>query len=108
MSEHLLVTIGKDKFTSAIREPVYFLDHKEANDFINKLDELPHAYVLGCLMDMQIKSEKAWKIPYIIKKVIGSFDIVYLYALSEDEYKIIFTGSYCYFSCYCKQVTLNR
>ena len=41
---------------------------ENANKLLNDLDRYPHAYVLAGLMDRQIKAERAWIIPYEIKK----------------------------------------
>jgi endonuclease III len=90
MAEHLLVTIGKERFADPVRQTVHLVDDKEQNDFLNDIEHVPHAYVLACAMDRQLKSERAWAIPYRIKEIIGSFDFPDLMAVSLDEYKKIF------------------
>ncbi|NCB42698.1 MAG: iron-sulfur cluster loop [Clostridia bacterium] len=90
MPEHLLVTIGKQQFTNPERSSVHLVDDKTQNDFLNDLENVPQAYVLACLMDRQIKAERAWSIPSQIKNIIGSFDIEYLAAVTLNEYKNIF------------------
>jgi len=42
---------------------------------LNDLDEYPHAFVLACAMDRQIKAEKAWLIPYRISEKVGGFSM---------------------------------
>ena len=69
---------------------VYFLDDKYANTFLNKLGEYPHAFVLGCLMDVQIDFEEAWIIPYKIYKDLGHFDIYKLKDKGLNYYKDFF------------------
>lgn len=54
---------------------VHFADDEKQNNFLNDLENFPHAFVLACLMDRQIKAERAWSIPYHIYKEIGDFDI---------------------------------
>lgn len=55
-----------DEIFSNMKE-LHFLDDKDANIFLNKLEEYPHAFVLGCLMDVQISSKKhgLYRIKYI-------------------------------------------
>lgn len=93
MAEHLLVTIGKERFADPVRQTVRFVDDKVQNDFLNDLENVPHAYVLACVMDRQLKSERAWAIPYIIKEIIGSFEVNALAAVTLDEYKKIFADN---------------
>lgn len=93
MSEHLLVTIGKERFNSPERHSVHLVDDKDQNDFLNDIENTPQAYVLACLMDRQIKAERAWSIPYKIKSIIGSFGIDELERVSLDEYKDIFNSN---------------
>ena len=93
MAEHLLVTIGKERFNNPERQSVHFVEDKIQNDFLNDIENTPQAYVLGCLMDRQMKSERAWSIPYRIKSIIGRFDIDNLASLTLDEYKNIFDSN---------------
>lgn len=69
---------------------VHFTDDKEQNDFLNDLEKYPHAFVLACLMDRQIKAERAWAIPYKIYKEIGDFDIYKLKEKKEKYYRKLF------------------
>jgi endonuclease-3 len=92
MSDHLLVTIGKERFNDPERHSVHLVDDEIQNDFLNDIINTPQAYVLACLMDRQIKAERAWSIPYRIKTIIGSFGIDDLAKVSLDEYKNIFNS----------------
>ena len=47
----------------------------QENNFLNDLKSYPHAFILACLMDKQMKAEIAWQIPYKIYKILGTFDI---------------------------------
>ena len=92
--ESELVRIAKDKFNknTAI---VNFLDDEEQNVFLNDLKKYPHAFVLACLMDKQMKAERAWEIPYKVYKELGRFDIDYLASVPLSKYKELFNkGSY--------------
>jgi hypothetical protein len=53
-----------------------------ADALLNDLAGHPHAFVLACLMDRQIKAEKAWLIPYEISLLIGGFSMETLRKLS--------------------------
>lgn len=88
--DHLLVKIGKSKFSSPAEKSVYFVKDREANDLLNDLVNFPHAFVLACCMDRQIKAETAWFIPMRLKKIIGGFSIETLNDISLEEYMKIF------------------
>ena len=60
------------------------------NELVNDIDDHPHAFVLACLMDRQVKAERAWSIPHHIRDEIGTFDITALASISLDEYIRIF------------------
>ncbi len=89
MLRNLLVTTGKKCFMDS-GQTVDFLKNKEQNNFLNDLKNNPHAFVLGCLMDRRIKTERAWEIPVKIKQLLGSFSIDFLASISLEEYTSIF------------------
>ncbi len=64
-------------------------DH-EADNLLNNIEKYPHAYVIACLMDMQIPAERAWIIPYKISKYIGGFEFGRLVELDLDQIERIF------------------
>lgn len=88
MAEHLirdrLVARGWEVFR-APRQLVPFTGHPQADALLNDLENYPHAFVLACIMDRQIKAEKAWLIPYQISEKIGGFSFERLSALSEND-----------------------
>ena len=89
-----LVEIAKEEFNKNLAV-VHFVDDEEQNKFLNDLKTYPHAYVLACLMDKQIKAERAWEIPYKVYKELGHFDIDYLCKVPLEKYKKMFNdGSY--------------
>ncbi|MPM80479.1 Endonuclease III [bioreactor metagenome] len=90
MKEHILVTLAKRQFLNVERETVHLVDEPEINAFLNDIEQYPHAYVLGCLMDCQMKSEKAFAIPWLVKESIGSFSINCLADYSEEFYQNLF------------------
>lgn len=88
--ENLLIQIAKKRFAKQASQLVHFVDNEKANAILNDLDKYPHAYVLACLMDRQIKAERAWAIPYEIYKEINSFEFNELEKLDLDNLKNIF------------------
>ena len=63
---------------------------QEARALPNDLEHHPHAFVIACIMDRQIKADRAWVLPYRLSQRIGSpgepkFDFCTLLELSEDE-----------------------
>lgn len=65
-------------------EPNVFTWNKEADALLNDTHDYPHAFVLACVMDRQIKAERAWLIPYHVKKEIGGFEFEQLMILSPS------------------------
>ena len=86
----LLIQIAKERFAKPTSQLVHFVDDDNANSILNDLENYPHAYVLACLMDRQIKAERAWRIPFEIYKEIGSFNFDELEKLDLDDLYEIF------------------
>lgn len=93
MPEHILVTLRKASFNNTQRQFIPFVNDLEQDKFVNDIENTPHAFVLACLMDRQIKSERAWSIPYRIKEIVGSFKVDDLALISPDEYRDIFRSN---------------
>jgi hypothetical protein len=87
MKEHIFVTVAKQRFINTERETAQLVDDLEINTFLNDIEQYPHAYVLGCLMDCQMKSEKAFAIPWLAKKSVSSFSIdrLAVYHRNQEE-----------------------
>ena len=58
----------------------------EMENFLNDLDNYPHAFVLGSIMDKQIQADRAWAIPYKVYKELGDFDIDFLVNIPLKKY----------------------
>ena len=72
------------------RQKTIFTGNQLADDLLSNIKEYPHAYVLACIMDRQIKAERAWGIPYNISQKIGGFEFSKLCSLNLDKIKQIF------------------
>lgn len=70
-----LIEIGKEYLSRENLDLPPLTVNKAANDLLCNLTEYPHAFVLGCLMDFQIKAEKAWQIPYIVFSELNAFSM---------------------------------
>lgn len=87
-----LLAYAKNQFDRKEQNVHLISNNKEANDMLDPLGQYPHAFVLACIMDIQVKAENAWMIPYYVKKSVHSFDMAALCHLSEEEIKIIFSN----------------
>ena len=80
-----LVDRGRD-FLSAPPAPVdYTPGDPEANALVNDLQDHPHAFVIACVMDRQIKAERAWQIPHRLRQRLGTFEFDELKRLSRQH-----------------------
>jgi uncharacterized HhH-GPD family protein len=86
-----LITRGKELLVQPYQR-VEFTRNNEADDLLNDIRNYPHAFVLGCVMDRQIKAERAWLIPYEISREIGSFEFLTLRLLDLDKIREIFVA----------------
>jgi uncharacterized HhH-GPD family protein len=66
-------------------QPIKYTHAPAADALLNDFDSHPHAFLLACVMDRQIKAEKAWIIPYRISEKLGTFSMGHLAQLSVKE-----------------------
>ena len=66
---------------------VDFTGNKAADVLLNDLSRYPHAFLMACIMDRQITAERAWLIPYELRRRLGSFDFRVLSELPPDKIK---------------------
>jgi len=85
----ILIKRGKELLKQPYRK-VEFAGNPEADNLLNDIKTFPHAFVLACIMDRQMKAERAWLIPYEISKEIGGFEFSRLLKISRDRFKEIF------------------
>ncbi len=62
-----------------------FTGETNPDKLLNDLKNMPHAFVIACIVDRQITAERAWLIPYKLKERLGSFEIDYLLKLTEKK-----------------------
>lgn len=79
-----LVKKGEILF-SAVKQFNQFTRIPEADVLLNDLENHPHAFVLACVMDRQVKAERAWVIPYRFSQQLGEFSMERLQRLSLAE-----------------------
>jgi len=79
-----LVEHGERLFR-APKQPIQFTKDPDADALLNDLENCPHAFVLACVMDRQIKAERAWLIPHRISEKIGGFSMQALSVLSQSD-----------------------
>jgi len=79
----ILVKRGNDHLNEP-RGKVGFTGNPDADDLLDDIAGHPHAFVLGCVMDRQIKADKAWIIPYRFSCELGGFEFERLLKLDQD------------------------
>jgi len=85
----ILIKRGKELLNQPYRK-ITFTGNPEADDLLNDIKNFPHAFLLACIMDRQMKAERAWLIPYKIFKEIGGFEFSRLLRISQKRFKEIF------------------
>jgi endonuclease III len=65
---------------------IRFTGNEEADELLHDLHGHPHAFVFGCLVDRQVSAERAWMVPTLIRRRLGTFEFADLMPLSEDEW----------------------
>ncbi|MGA9624634.1 MAG: hypothetical protein WBL65_23230 [Bryobacteraceae bacterium] len=85
-----LVKQGRSLFEAKRKQRVELAGDPDADALVDALGTHPHAFVLACLMDRQIRYKKAWLIPYKIsqrmkERDFGEFSIEDLSKLSREQ-----------------------
>ena len=86
----VLVQHGEALFNAKPGHVVFTRD-PAADALLNDLELHPHAFVLACIMDRQIKAERAWLIPHLISRKLGGFSFSLLHGLSLDDVRKLLT-----------------
>lgn len=74
-----------NKYLNDPPKPNKFTENELADRYLNNIKRYPHNYVLACIMDRQIKAEKAWIIPYLIAEKMNNFEFKGLLDLTMDD-----------------------
>lgn len=69
---------------------VHFIDDEFGNNLLNDLENYLHIFLLACVMDKQIKAERAWEIPIKVGFEIGGHDFENYTSISLEKYIEIF------------------
>lgn len=88
--QQILINRGRILLNGPRQEIHQFTRDIEADRLLNDLNKYPHAFVLACVMDRQIKAEKAWLIPYKISRLIGGFSFRKLSTLNKKQIADLF------------------
>ncbi len=94
VSEELkrLLQLSRDKLARPLESHDFGTKNYEAERLLNDLDNHSHLFVLACLMDLQIRADRAWIIPYRIGLEIGAFDFNTFYQQEQQTYHELFTS----------------
>jgi len=85
-----IVQIGIDRLNHSKREFIQFTYDDRADKLMNDIDNNPHVYVLACLMDRQIRAEKAWAIPQKIFDILRTHNLNELAEIKKERFIEIF------------------
>ncbi|MDR2635230.1 MAG: hypothetical protein LBC08_00195 [Campylobacteraceae bacterium] len=87
-----IIEVGIQQFKKPKIKQISFVENnKEVNSLLSDIEHKPHAFVLGCLMDRQVKADRAWIIPKIVFDELKTSDINELAEKSLKEYEDIFS-----------------
>ena len=86
---NILIEKGNELFKKSPKN-IEFTKNKEPDKLLNNLKDFPHAFVFACVMDRQIKAERAWLIPYEISEEIKSFEFSTLLRFNQEDMIEIF------------------
>ena len=72
--------LQKNKITeSLVKLAKDYYENERTSDLtpeeLKKYKKYPHFFVIGCLMDRQIRANDAWSIPFIVENHLGTADI---------------------------------
>jgi endonuclease III len=86
-----IVKIGIEHFKSTEKGNVHFTGDKKVDKLLNDIENNPHVFVLACLMDRQIRAEKAWGIPQKVFDIVGTYKLNKLSKIPLEDYVNIFS-----------------
>ena len=75
-------------------------DIKNADALLFDIEATPHAFVLGCIMNSQMRDERAWIIPYKVFSAFSNMGLIKNNSINElakvplEKYKEVFSSYY--------------
>ncbi|OGW52325.1 MAG: iron-sulfur cluster loop, partial [Nitrospirae bacterium RBG_13_43_8] len=88
---NILVNEGKRLFRGP-REFIKFTGDLRSDKNLNDIEHKPHLFVMGCVVDRQVKAEIAWAIPIHLAKYAGSTRFSRMEKLSKAQISHIIKG----------------
>jgi endonuclease III len=88
---HSYIKKGWDQINAPLRKIDFGTTIEESEDLLNNIQQFSHFFVLGCVMDRQVTSERAWSIPYKIGKEIGGFEFESFLSQSKEDLAKLFS-----------------
>jgi endonuclease-3 len=82
--QQILASRGLELF-SRPRRFIEFARNPQADALTNDIENTPHAFLLGCLVDRQMNSDFAWLVPFRLAEKLGDFRFCTLSALTLDQ-----------------------
>ncbi|MBK8028803.1 MAG: hypothetical protein IPK17_04685 [Chloroflexi bacterium] len=80
-----LIEQGNQAFNQRQKRISEFTKIPEVDERLNNLDEYPHLFVLGCVMDQQGDATRFWKIPVLVADLIGGMGFTHFAATSDEN-----------------------
>ena len=83
-----LIKRGLDKYKAA---PYFveFTGESEADQLVNDLQSSPHAFVIACVANRQIKGKLDWTVPYRLSQRLGHFEMSRLLQLTLSDIEAV-------------------
>ena len=92
MSNALKILVERGRtLLQAERVPTKFTRIPEADALLNDLVRYPHAFVLACVTDRQVRAEVAWRIPHELSQRLGGFSFESLCIVSRNRLREVFS-----------------
>lgn len=70
-----------------------FSNTQEVDILLNNIEQYSHFFVLGCVMNRQIKAWRAWLIPYKVSQLIGGIEFKKFLALDQKATTSLFVNN---------------
>ena len=86
---NILIKKGNKLFKQQYKY-IEFTKNNESDKLLNNLKDFTHAFVIACVMDRQIKTEKDLLIPYEISKEVKGFKLSHLLRINQEDMVEIF------------------